>query len=652
MRPSPCFQRISRVCGLVVLMALAETRVSAQAPFFTTSTPGVVSGAGGTLGVTLPVSNSGTVRASSVKITSIQLSTAPLIAPTTFPFSPGDIPAGSTFLILASFNGNLLTVGAHYLFSVRGTYSFGNSIFGFTVNRFVTIPGPPRFLLGINKTDQLLLEAQAATGETVDYFGPKDTNGLATGLTTVLVRTSSGQFRYDTDSQSRLVRVLNADGTTFNMQWSSATSVLLTATSADGAKQLSVPIDLSNRQFALSHKQGPKSTGLGLRKQVSRASFSGMAALDETAGRGRALRTSEHSPGPSVRYCSLTSTLAAGEAMSTAQSDDTGICGTDACVTVNHCGPVDNATVSVTYAGSIVLPLPGKSIGSGAYDVKLPSTGLGSELSNILQGCEAAANALETVCKEVEALGAICLALTATVEGTVFGLECLEGLEPYVLACTINGGTLPPLPGAPDINHAFCSFVTGTINLANKLVNSTPVTLIPTAALPGFGTVHGQPTETTAGCSTQGNCPTMPITFSCTQTYHLTATFDDGATLNGTFTLNLPTLTFVGTPTLTASSPVSGIFPIGLSGIQGATVLVVFSSAPIPDASQNAGWFLSLYIPFSSLASPGGGPICATLAPASACENSTTQMNLVNTDNGLVAQTIATSGTVTPVSPP
>jgi hypothetical protein len=656
------FRTISRLCGIVALVALGDTHASAQAPFFTSGAPDVVPGAGATLGVALPVSNSGTATAASVEITSIRLANAPPATPSVFPASIGDVKAGNTFLIIASFNGSPLAAGAHYLLTVRGTYLSGNTKLGFTVNRFLTIPGPPHFFLGINKTDQLLLEAQAATGETVDYFGPKDTNGLATGLDTVLVQTSSGdQFRYDVDSQGRPVLVLNADGTTFKMQWSSTTSVLLTATSADGAKNLVVPIDLSNQnlgQFAFSHRQSPTSTGLGARKQMPSASFSGNLALSEVSERVQISRS------PYREYCTLTSTISMGRSMTAAQAGiNSGICGTDACVTVNHCGgPADDASVSVTYVGSIVRTLPGKPIGSGTgtYDVRLPSPGLGAEIANIEQGCENGAEFLKNTCIAANILGGICAVLTLNVEdpaAAYFGIRCLTFLERIIIACDINGGQLPEGEGTPDINGAFCSFVDGAINLANELANSVSVTLLPTATLSGFGTVHGRPTVTTAGCSAQGNCPTMPVTLSCTQTYNLIAAFDDGSTVSGRFTVDPATLNLTGTPIFTANlncnlppplpscsqSPVSTNFVIGSVQGPGFQSLQGRTFTPI----INEQWWLFLGVPNSSLMSPTGGPIC--LAANSVCGDSLIYLVNVSAEGVVLSTAKATSGTVTPV---
>src|SRR5580700_5786698 len=164
---------------LLVFAGFATIPVAAQTPVLITQTPIVVNGAGNTIGITMPVTNNGTVQASSMKVISIQMSTAQLLAPSSLPISVGNILPNGTLQIDASFNGRGLTVGARYLLTVRGTYVIGNSTSAFSLNRFVTIPSPAQLLIGINKTDGLLLRVQAASGDSIAYFGAKDSNGLA-----------------------------------------------------------------------------------------------------------------------------------------------------------------------------------------------------------------------------------------------------------------------------------------------------------------------------------------------------------------------------------------------------------------------------------------------------------------------------------------
>src|ERR1700731_570628 len=220
---------------------------------FTAQPSNVVSGAGNILAITLPVFNSGTESASGVTVTTIRLQLesgdddyAELLAPLTFPISVGIIPTGGEFLVEATFEKANLHVGTQHLLTVRGTYMVGGVTSRFTINQFVTIPGGPSFFIGTNKTDELLLEARTANGDILDYLGAKDSNGLAVSLATVLGVSAQGAVsRYDLDPQGRPVQVFLTDGTTFTMNWSSSTSVLLAAISADGSRQLATTIELS-----------------------------------------------------------------------------------------------------------------------------------------------------------------------------------------------------------------------------------------------------------------------------------------------------------------------------------------------------------------------------------------------------------------------
>lgn len=105
-------QIVVAIFSLLPLVSLAAVATAAQTPLLITQTPTVISGAGDTIGIVLPVTNSGAVQASGVKITSIQMSAAQLLTPSNLPISLGNIPTKETFQIEASFNGSHLTVGA------------------------------------------------------------------------------------------------------------------------------------------------------------------------------------------------------------------------------------------------------------------------------------------------------------------------------------------------------------------------------------------------------------------------------------------------------------------------------------------------------------------------------------------------------------
>jgi hypothetical protein len=128
------------VFASVLLLARVVVVATAQAPGFSTGAPIVTNATGNILSITLPLRNSGSSTASNVQVTMLTLNSAALITPTTLPTILGDMAGGASVPLNMSFNSSSLTAGNKYLLTVRGIYSVGNSAYGFTVNRYITIP--------------------------------------------------------------------------------------------------------------------------------------------------------------------------------------------------------------------------------------------------------------------------------------------------------------------------------------------------------------------------------------------------------------------------------------------------------------------------------------------------------------------------------
>ena len=235
------------VLSLMALILLRAVPAGAQTPILTTQSPFVVNGVGNVLSISFDIINTGTVQISNFKVTAIQFSTARLIAPSSFAgLEISTVPPGGGTLIETTFDSSGLVVGKSYLLTIRGTYSLGNSTSGFALNRFIAIPTPAKVSVGINKTDSLLLQVNAGSGNAINYFGNKDVNGLATQLTTVLVQPKAGgTSRFDVDAEGRPVRLAAPDGTTFSFVWTSATSAQVTAVSPNGSQTATLTVDAS-----------------------------------------------------------------------------------------------------------------------------------------------------------------------------------------------------------------------------------------------------------------------------------------------------------------------------------------------------------------------------------------------------------------------
>lgn len=219
----------------------------AAAGSFTTNAPVVTRGIDNTLGVELPIVNGGAADVQNVAITAIQLSAGNLLAPTSLPVPVGDVAQSAHFTVQAVFDASSLSVGANYVLTVHGTYTKGSGASAFSVNRPVTVPAPPKILIGVNTTDQLLAEARTSAGGVMNLFGPKDSHGQALGLSNITINSvTQGLVSYTLDSQGRPLTIASPTGATFTFIWTSSTSGVVTAVSADGTQHVTASITLSN----------------------------------------------------------------------------------------------------------------------------------------------------------------------------------------------------------------------------------------------------------------------------------------------------------------------------------------------------------------------------------------------------------------------
>jgi hypothetical protein len=115
-------------------MALAQSALSTQTP---------VSGLNGnTFVIFLPLVNSGNGVISDVQVTAATVNGAFLVNPS-LPFKlPAALRSNDFSVLDLQFTGSNLVTGSQHLVTVRGTYQSGGQVFGFTVNRFVTVTVP------------------------------------------------------------------------------------------------------------------------------------------------------------------------------------------------------------------------------------------------------------------------------------------------------------------------------------------------------------------------------------------------------------------------------------------------------------------------------------------------------------------------------
>jgi triacylglycerol esterase/lipase EstA (alpha/beta hydrolase family) len=110
----------------------------------------------------------------------------------------------------------------------------------------LTISSPVIYTLYTHPDEPRLMRAEFADGKVVDYFGRKNSEGVATSLSGVSVTTKDNQVTtYLFDEQSRVDEIRSPSGVKLKFKWDSVTAGVVTLVSPDGMNQISAPIDFS-----------------------------------------------------------------------------------------------------------------------------------------------------------------------------------------------------------------------------------------------------------------------------------------------------------------------------------------------------------------------------------------------------------------------
>jgi len=132
-------------CAAVLLFGVALFQsgtfaASSPVQIVTTGMPGVGTDTPNVLLVALPIQNIGTATAEDIKVTSVNLVSAPLLAPSAFPVFLGNLATNAILPVNAQFDRSALAPGNHYRMTVSGTYQAGGVVYGFSVSRNITLP--------------------------------------------------------------------------------------------------------------------------------------------------------------------------------------------------------------------------------------------------------------------------------------------------------------------------------------------------------------------------------------------------------------------------------------------------------------------------------------------------------------------------------
>lgn len=111
-------------------------------------------------------------------------------------------------------------------------------------------PDPGTIEMGIftNPTDGTLFVVTMEDGREIVYYGDKDANGMPTALTTASVSYPDipGEFLINLNDSAQPTRILAPNGTVFEFEWLSETTMRLIAISPTGEVQVSMPVDFND----------------------------------------------------------------------------------------------------------------------------------------------------------------------------------------------------------------------------------------------------------------------------------------------------------------------------------------------------------------------------------------------------------------------
>lgn len=122
------------------------------------------------------------------------------------------------------------------------------------------------YFISTNPNEPFILRVVTLRGETIDYFGAKDQQGLATALTSVRFQDANGFItNYQFDNQGRPSDILAFNGVRFTINWLSETVIQIIASSPNGSIQAGVIVDL--RTGSILGQSTPNSDSPGIQNE-------------------------------------------------------------------------------------------------------------------------------------------------------------------------------------------------------------------------------------------------------------------------------------------------------------------------------------------------------------------------------------------------
>ena len=309
---------------------------------------------------------------------------------------------------------------------------------------------PPSLTVFSNTSDPRIIEAGTSDGTQIQFFGRKDSAGVAQSVYAIAIafQGATTQFDLDTDGLPAVIHASN--GSKLFLEWDTvAKTAVLTAQTPGGQNQVSTLIDFN----------------VPIPLMIDKAATNAKAKVQSTDAQnlaprgGRPLTITMARPQESKTQPPLNSSVAL-----------LGTSGPEVFTTVTNCGQADDDLQVLTsvfdeLSNDLIGTFPCFNIGSGVFQTSIPFGNLA--LANDDSNCASIALVLETVCSIETLFGAtattqLCLALTAAIdavnipagEAALLNSACAAVTPLIQLYCATAGAT--PIPGAPSVLDVLC----------------------------------------------------------------------------------------------------------------------------------------------------------------------------------------------------
>jgi hypothetical protein len=324
--------------------------------------------------------------------------------------------------------------------------------------------------ISMDPNNSLLFSDTTPQGQTIAFYGTKDSTGRATSVTSARVRTADGSASTILfDAQGRISGFLSDTGQMDAIQWTSKSTMVLTAIAPDGQDLASVAYDATTGQVS-TPPMGGDSMGPAA-----------VAPMVATAGSGPAMTVTPATP--------MEATTGSGAGGSSSPTDSNKF---SALIQVLNCGKPasihdvtdifvwarqDGGGIGSPWYGQSVVPTmnPGEYVFTNKFQSDSPPfTPVPDTHERLHELCETISSVVDTSCTLLDPIVAsqsdkgICLALSAAMASTGVGgasavpafYACVAGFEAAAEICDSPLFKTPETaPQTPSLAEAICDAV-------------------------------------------------------------------------------------------------------------------------------------------------------------------------------------------------